>query len=186
VGIVLTVILGSANGISHARDIRQSRLYLGQVTVRANQYPNTVVGNLDWLEPVQSIRRQITVVRDHRLSLFGTGDAARYLSEKPLDLYRSPLRAIVTLPRNGSTLHGRQFLDVRVSDLFDIRKVVYVLNGPGHADATFATGSQSNYGWLGGWDTSTVPNGSYTIEAKVSDSGGRSVRTSPVEVRVQN
>jgi hypothetical protein len=186
VGIVLTVIFGSANGISQAREIRQNRLYLGQVTVRANQYPNTVVSPLDWLETAQSIRRQITTARDDRLSLFATGDAARYLSEKPIDLYRLPLRAAVTLPRNGSTLHGRQFLDVRVSDLFDVTKVDYVLSGPGLEGATFATGSQSIYGWLGGWNTSTVPNGRYTIEAKVSDSGGRKVVTPPVEVRVEN
>ena len=44
---------------------------------------------------------------------------------------RSPLRAAVTLPRNGSTLHGKQFLDVVVSDLFDVTKVDYVLSGPG-------------------------------------------------------
>ena len=84
VGIVFTVILGSVNGISTAREIHQNRLYLGQVTVRANQYPDTVVGPLDWLETAQSIRRQITTARDDRLSLFATGDAARYLSEKPL------------------------------------------------------------------------------------------------------
>ena len=50
VGIVLTVIFGSVNGISQARAIRQNRLYLGQVTVRADQYPDTVVNNLDWLD----------------------------------------------------------------------------------------------------------------------------------------
>jgi len=186
VGIVLTVILGSVNGISQAREIRQNRLYLGQVTVRANQYPNTVVNNLDWLETAQSIRRRITIAKDHRLSLFGTGDATRYLSEKALDLYSSPLRAAVTLPRNGSTLHGRQFLDVAVSTLFDVTKVDYVLSGPGREGTTIATGSRTTYGWLGRWNTSTVPDGSYTIEANVSDSGGRTVMTPPVEVRVEN
>ncbi len=186
VGIVLTVILGSANGISKAREIRQNRLYLGQVTVRANQYPNTVVGNLDWLDTAHSIRRLITVAKDHRLSLFGTGDAARYLSEKPLDLYGSPFRATVTLPSNGSTLHGRQFLDVAVSDQFDVTKVDYLLNGPGLEGASLGTGYRTTYGWIGGWNTSTVPNGRYTIEASVSDSGGRKVVTPPIEVRVEN
>jgi hypothetical protein len=186
VGIVITVILGSANGISQARAIRQNRLYLGQVTVRANQYPDTVVGNLDWLETAQSIRRQITIAKDHRLSLFATGDATRYLSEKPLDLYSSPLRAAMTLPPNGSTLHGRRFLDVTVSDQFDVTKVDYLLSGPGLEGVSLGRGVRSNYGWIGGWNTSTVPNGRYTIEAKVSDSGGRTVVTPPVEVRVDN
>ena len=186
VGVVLTVILGSTNGISQARVIRENRLYLGQVTVRANQYPDTIVGNLDWLETPQSIRGRITIAKNHRLSLFGTGDAARYLSEKPLDLYGTPLRATVTLPSSGSTVHGRQYLDVGVSTQFDVTKVDYVLSGPGRDDAVFAVGRQSKYGWLGRWDTSTVPDGSYTIEAKVRDSGGRSVTTAPVEVRVDN
>ena len=186
VGIVLTVILGSTNGISQARGIRENRLYLGQVTVRANQYPDTVVGNLDWLETAQSLRGRITIAKDHHLSLFGTGDATRYLSEKPLDLYSTPLRAAVTLPGNGSTLNGKQFLDVRISTQFDVTKVDYVLSGPGREDTTVATGSRTNYGWLGRWNTSTVPDGSYTIEAKVSDSGGRTVMTAPVEVRVEN
>ena len=185
-GIVLTVILGTGNGISHARETRQNRLYLGQVTVRANHYPDTVVNNLDWLEAVRSIRGRITIAKDHRLSLFGTGDAARYLSEKPLDLYSTPLRASVTLPRNGSTLHGKLFLDVGVSDQFDITKVDYVLSGPGRADASFAVGYRTSYGWIGGWNSSSVPNGSYTIKAKVNDSGGRSVSTPPIEVRVEN
>ena len=186
VGIVITVILGSANGISMARAIRQNRLYLGQVTVRANQYPDTVVGNLDWLESVQSIRLQITIAKDHRLSLFGTGDATRYLSEQPLDLYSAPLRAAVTLPLNGSTLYGKQFLDVGVSDQFDVTKVHYVLSGPSREGVTFATGYLSKYGWIGRWNTSTVPNGRYTIEAKFTDSGGRAVTTPPVVVRVKN
>jgi hypothetical protein len=186
VEILLTVIIGSANGISMAREIRQNRVYMGQVTVRARQYPNTIVGNLDWLETAQSIRSRITIAEDHGLSLFGTGDARRYLSEKPLDLYSTPLRAAVILPRNGSILHGRLYLDVSVSDQFDIRKVEYVLSGPGIDGISFAKGYRTNYGWIGGWNSATVPDGRYTIEARVSDSGGRSVITSPVGVRVKN
>ena len=62
--IVLTVIFGSVDGLSQARAIRQNRLYLGQVTVRAGQYPNTVVNNLDWLDTAHTIRRLITVSKD--------------------------------------------------------------------------------------------------------------------------
>jgi hypothetical protein len=186
VAIVLTVLIGSVNGISQARQIRQNRLYLGQVTVRADQYPDTVVNNLDWLETPQSIRSRITIARDHHLSLFGTADALKYLSEKPLDLYSTPLRATVTLPRNGSTLHGIEYLDVAISDQFDVKKVDYILSGSGIEARTIATGAHTDYGWIGGWKTSAVPNGSYMIEAEVSDSGGRSLRTAPIEVHVKN
>ena len=73
-----------------------------------------------------------------------------------------------------------------VSDQFDIRKVDYVLNGPGLEDASLGSGYRSAYGWIGAWNTLRVPNGSYTIGAKVSDSGGRTVMATPVEVRVEN
>jgi hypothetical protein len=186
VGIVLTVILGSANGISQARGVREYQLYLGRVTVRANQYPDTVVGFVDGGQPVQSIRRWIMMARDDHLSLFGTGDAARYLSEKPLQFTLAPLRASVVLPLNGSTVHGKQVFFVVLSDSYDITRVDYFLSGPGLARTSFATGMKNNYGWFAKWNTSTVPNGSYAIDATVDDSGGRSVRTRPVEVRVEN
>lgn len=185
-GVVITVVLGTHNGISQERDIHQNRLYLGRVTVRADKYPNTVVGNLDWLETPQTTRGRIAIAKQHALSLFGTGDARVYLSEKPLDLYSSPLRATVTLPANGSTLHGKEFLDVAVSDVFDVNKVEYVLTGQGRQGVIISSGFRSNYGYIGGFNTSTVPNGDYTIQAIVRDSGGRAVTTVPVEVRVEN
>jgi hypothetical protein len=185
-GVVITVVLGTHNGISQERDIHQNRLYLGRVTVRADKYPNTIVENLDWLQTAETTRGRIAIAKQHDLSLFGTGDARRYLSEKPLDLYGSPLHAAVTLPANGATLHGKEFLDVAVSDVFDISKVEYVLTGQGREGVTISSGYQSSYGWIGRWKTSTVPNGSYTIEAIVRDSGGRAVTTLPVEVRVEN
>jgi len=157
-------------------------LVLGDGTVRANQYTDPVVAVLCYGETAQFIRREITIAKDHRLSLFGTADAARYLSEPPG--WFSPLRAAVSLPLNGSTVHGKQVLDVVVSDLFNVTKVDYSLSGPGLEGVTFASGSRTYYGWIGGWNTSTVPNGRYTIEATVYDSGGQSVRTRPVEVRV--
>lgn len=186
VGIVVTVIFGTGNGISQGREIRQNRLYLGQVAVRAGQYPDTVVNNLDWLESPQSLRHRITIAKDHHLSLFGTGDAKRYLSEAPLNLHSSRLRAVVTLPAAGSTLHGKQFLDLRISDVFDVTKVDYILDGPEPGSTSNVRGVRTRYGWLGGWNTSSLPNGSYTIKARISDSGGRTIMTPAVRVRVEN
>jgi hypothetical protein len=186
IGIVVTVILGSVNGISQAREIRQGGILLGQVTVRANQYPDSVVRSLSIFELPQQIRRQITVARRDRLSLFGTGDAARYLSEKPIPFRIVPLRAAVILPRNGSTVDGRQILDVLGSGSYDVTRVDYFLSGSGLAKTLVATGVMSNFGWYTVWNTSRVPNGSYTIEANVRNSEGRSVMTPTIDVRVAN
>ena len=186
IGVVVTVIVGSADGISRAREGRQDGSFLGQVTVRADQYPDSVVQGLAIFERPQQIRRQITVARRDRLSLFGTGDAARYLSEKPLEFRIVPLRAAVVLPRNGSTVHGRQILDVLGSGSYDVTRVDYFLSGSGLAETLFATGRMSNLGWYTVWNTSKVPNGSYTIEASVRDSEGRGIMTPTIDVRVAN
>ena len=185
-GIVLTVTFGTGNGISMAREIRQTRLYVGQVTVRARQYPDSVVDSLYFGKSAQFIRPLITIAKDHDLSLFGGDDAAKYLGEKPLQILLVPLRAAVAIPQNRSTVHGEQLLDVLGSGSYDVTRVDFSLSGPGLARASFATGTSTNYGWIAEWNTSTVPNGSYTIEATVDDSAGRSVRTSPIEVRVEN
>ena len=61
------------------------------MTVRANQYPDPILALLA-SQSARSIRRWISIARDNHLSLFGTGDAAKYLSEPPFDLYSKPLR----------------------------------------------------------------------------------------------
>ena len=64
VGIVLTVILGSVNGIALARmTVRYDDLRLGQVTVRANQYPDPILALLA-SQSARSIRRWISIARD--------------------------------------------------------------------------------------------------------------------------
>jgi hypothetical protein len=42
------------------------------------------------------------------------------------------------------------------------------------------------YGWLGGWDTTDVPNGTYTIESVETDDAGNSATSPGVSVTVDN
>jgi hypothetical protein len=186
IGIVLTVLFGTTNGISMARATDQGETQAARVMVRADQYPDTVVQSLSIFELPQQIRRQVATARRDHLSLFGTGDAASYLSEKPIQYRFVPLRAAVFLPRNGSTVHGRQTLDVLGTGSYDVTRVDFFLSGPGLARALVVAGAMSNYGWFTVWNTGAVPNGMYTIEAKVRDSAGRSVVTTAVEVLVDN
>jgi hypothetical protein len=158
---------------------------MARLSVRANQVPALTLAGLDlWKESPQSIHDQIAVARDYHLSLFATGDAAKYLRERPPE-FPQP-RAVVAVPRNDSILHGKQLIDVVVTDSYDVTRVDYFVSGPGSAESWFATGTSSTYGWIATWNTSTVPNGSYTIHAKVNDTVGRSARTRPIEVHVEN
>ena len=187
IGVVVTVIVGSADGISRAREGRQDGSFLGQVTVRADQYRTQSSRASPSSSGLSRFGVKSQLPGAIRLSLFGTGDAARYLSEKPLEFRIVPLRvAGVVLPRNGSTVHGRQILDVLGSGSYDVTRVDYFLSGSGLAETLFATGRMSNLGWYTVWNTSKVPNGSYTIEASVRDSEGRGIMTPTIDVRVAN
>ena len=187
VGIVLTVILRiGQRHLPGGSDTRYPALCgtgdrQGQPVPGLDRWPSYRGRNR-----LQIIRHWITIARDDRLSLFATGDAARYLSERPIQYTLSPLRAVVFLPRSGSTVHGKQILDVWGSGSYDLTRVEYLLSGPGLAESWTKTGVSTVYGWVAKWNTSAIPNGTYTIEAKVSDSRGRTVMTPTVEVRVEN
>ena len=83
-------------------------------------------------------------------------------------------------------MHGRQILDVLGSGSYDVTRVDYFLSGSELAKTLVATGVMSNLGWYTVWNTSKVPNGSYTIEASVRDSEGRGIITPIIDVRVAN
>ena len=51
-------------------------------------------------------------------------------------------------------------------------KVQYELTGGTLNDAVIATATPTIFGWLAGWDTTTVPNGTYTLKSVASYAGG--------------
>ena len=54
------------------------------------------------------------------------------------------------------------------------------------SDKTVASTFSTIYGWLGGWDTTDVPNGTYTLQSVVTDDAGNSETSPGVSVTVDN
>jgi hypothetical protein len=95
----------------------------------------------------------------------------------------SPVTHVVT-PASDEQLEGHQYLVAIASATLGINKVVFHITGEGRNlvenAATFP------YGWLGRWNTTTVPNGTYTVHSVAYGVTGQ-VTTSPgVVVRVRN
>ena len=95
-----------------------------------------------------------------------------------------PPTTTVVLPANDTTLSGSQYLDASASS--GVTGVTYELSGNGLSDDVIATGTSTLYGWLAGWNTATVPNGTYTLHSVASYSGGVSGSSVPVTVTVDN
>ena len=96
----------------------------------------------------------------------------------------APPSTVVGLPSNGATVSGGQWLDASASR--GVTKVVYELTGGTLNRAVIATATPTIVGWLAGWDTTTVPNGTYTLESDASYAGGVSGTSAPVTIIVNN
>ena len=75
----------------------------------------------------------------------------------------------VVLPSNNATSSGNQYLDAVASS--GVTGVKYEVTGGSLSDSVIATATPTIYGWLASWNTTTVPNGTYTLQS-LATSGG--------------
>jgi peptidoglycan/LPS O-acetylase OafA/YrhL len=107
------------------------------------------------------------------------------------DLQRVPppqpdLRTAVQRPTDGSTLSGTTLLDASATDNVHVTKTDFVLTGGGSGGRVIATGAGSFYGFIAYWNTTTVPDGTYSLQSGAYDSAGKVARSKPVTVVINN
>jgi hypothetical protein len=93
----------------------------------------------------------------------------------------------VLIPAAGASVSGSQvLLDASASAPAGLTKVQYELTGGSDNDTVIATGTATEYGWVGFWNASMVPNGTYTLQSVATAANGN-VGTSPgVTIVVDN
>ena len=64
--------------------------------------------------------------------------------------------------------------------------VRYELSGGALSDQVIATATPTIYGWLAQWNTTSVPNGTYTMQSVASYAGGISGESPGVSIVVTN
>jgi hypothetical protein len=92
----------------------------------------------------------------------------------------------VIVPSNGASLSGSQTLDATASDNVGVTKVEFRASGGSLNQALIATATPTYYGWLAVWDTTTVPNGTYTLQSVAYDASGNSGRSAGITITVAN
>jgi hypothetical protein len=97
-----------------------------------------------------------------------------------------PPPTITTIdPSNNSTVSGTQGLDALASA--GVTQVQYELTGGTLNHSVIATvTSPSIYGWTADWNTTTVPNGVYTLQSVASYGGEVSGTSPPITITVAN
>jgi uncharacterized protein YjbI with pentapeptide repeats len=92
----------------------------------------------------------------------------------------------IASPSNGAVVGSKTFLDAAAADVPGVIKVVYQLTGETLKNHVIAKATPTYFGWLAKWDTTKVPNGTYTLMAVGTDAAGHIDRSTPVTLTVSN
>lgn len=91
----------------------------------------------------------------------------------------TPPTASITSPSNGATVSGTLTIDVSASDNVGVTKVNLLIDG-------VSVASDASSPWNFNWDSTTVANGSHTIQVKAYDAAGNVGQSSSVAITVSN
>jgi uncharacterized protein YjbI with pentapeptide repeats len=91
----------------------------------------------------------------------------------------------VLVPSKGANVSGRaSVLDASASPY--VSTVTYRLIAQSYPGQLIATGTLTAYGWAATWNTTTVPNGTYSVIADASYPNGQNDFSLPVSITVKN
>jgi len=191
--IGLQVLLGTVSGISQARAWYDSQIVAADLTVNIDKAPNNLIyGALCEDDCFSFIRQRADFIRANHLSLFATSAVDQYEREgfRAIPVSALPLTTWVVKPVEGARLRGFQWLSA-VSQLTSSGDPgatsvnVYVTGRTLHKALVFPT-ALTAYGWLGGWNTTTVSDGTYTIRSVAYTVVGHGTWSAPVRISVAN
>jgi hypothetical protein len=83
-------------------------------------------------------------------------------------------------------LAGNRYLDAAATDNVGVTQVNYVLSGGTYNDTQISGSTPTYYGWICSWDTTTVPNGTYTRQSIASYAGGVSGTSQGITITIAN
>ncbi len=91
------------------------------------------------------------------------------------------------IPSGGASLSGTAaLLDASASSAAGIASVTFEVSGNGLSDHVIGTATPTIYGWLAQWNTTTVPNGTYSLESVATDTVAETTTSSPITINVDN
>ena len=67
-----------------------------------------------------------------------------------------------------------------------VTRVAFHVAGNARADSVIGEAVRTAYGWLARWDTTSVPNGDYTLNTVATDAAGNESRSASVSIIVRN
>jgi uncharacterized protein YjbI with pentapeptide repeats len=101
--------------------------------------------------------------------------------------FRPPPTTSVLLPSDGAVLAGAPYLDAAASSpITRVTSLTFEVTGNGLSDQVVATASPSLFGWVAKWNTTNVPNGTYSLQSVATDAGNVTATSTPITITVNN
>jgi hypothetical protein len=88
-------------------------------------------------------------------------------------------------PANGM-VSGTAVLDATATGFYRLTKVDFLLTDGSHHSKLIADGTPTLFGWLAKWNSTSVANGTYSLQSIAYDETGASRLSSSVTITVQN
>ena len=153
----------------------------------------TAAGFEPLLQPYFTELTGITYPRDPSsptVNLIMTYDGSRsHIQKVVIGTYHppaTPLQTRVVIPKTGAILRGSSFLGALSTGGTHVTGVQFVVTGGSLTDHVVGTATRNPYGWLARWDTTTAPNGAYTLQSVATETGGTTAMSPPIDVTVDN
>jgi phospholipase C len=117
---------------------------------------------------------------------YDTSGTVVYSNDVTVNVDNTPPQTAVIVPSGGATLSGNADFGASASDNVGVKKVEFHLSGGSLSDSLITTAVPTLYGWLTSWDSTTVPNGSYSLQSVAFDAAGNSTHSTGVAIAVNN
>jgi hypothetical protein len=187
--IAVEVVGGIENGIPAGAAGRIMYQHVNLVTAHAACEPDSLIksvlfpnGAYEWA----NIRGLAEEAKKDHLSFFATSEGSRLEHTKlPPGSYVPPKTSVLR-PTSGEQVRGNIFLLAQASANCSISAVKFRIVGPGGQQYKVLPAEHFEYGYLGGWSTTDVPNGVYTVQSTAHDIAGSTGTSRGVPVTVQN
>jgi streptogramin lyase len=103
-----------------------------------------------------------------------------------LTIEGAPTTSVLT-PSNGAAVSGMSaILDATASAAAGVATVQFLITGGIYDQSVIGTATPTTYGYLFGWNTTSVPGGTYSLQSLATDDDGNIAHSSGITITVDN
>ena len=98
-----------------------------------------------------------------------------------------PITAVI-VPSSGATLRGTRVTLVAIASAYQggISKVQFVLSGGSYVKTPIGTTSLTNFVAYLAWNSTSVPNGTYSLQSLATNGNGKTSYSTAITINVDN